>query len=411
MNRQFINLHTGKPLLTLVGWFLLLGSGMVRGQVIDYSRVKASGGRYKPTLVTAKPADSTRKNKSSLLTIKVFSGDISKPLTSAYAVMTSRITNKTERVAIANGQLIRVFERPDNLSIVVSAEGYKSAQRAMTIAVSPMGNRYEFDAQLDPAPIGLTVWAVDSRTNKLIHDAHFTISGKAGSTTLLLTPDTTTGLVKTELPNRGIYQLTSSANGYGDFTKSIRLDSVQNEARVILTPKRTLNVTETQALPEATVKSVKSTFIETPATLPGTKNPVLSSNMRLPAVTKKPFGSLEKGKAIQLTNIYFDQSSPVLHSESFPELDQLAVMLMENPTMQIELRGHTDNQGDFDLNVKLSRDRCQTVIDYLVSKGISKNRMKAVGRGPIDPIAPNNNEENRKKNRRVELVPVSEPRF
>ncbi|AUD07278.1 flagellar motor protein MotB [Spirosoma pollinicola] len=399
-----MTLHSGKVLLILMACFLLVGSGHVRSQVIDYSRLKASGGRYKPTIATARPADSVRKNKPSLLTIKVFSVDISKPLASAVAVMTSRITNRTERIAITNGQLTRVFERPDNLSIEVNADGYKSAQRTMTIAVSPTGNRYEFDAQLDPAPISLTVWAVDSRTNKPIHDAHFTVSGKAGNTTLLLTPDSTTGVVKTELPGKGMYQLTSSASGYGDFTKSIKLDSMQSEARVILTRKKTPDVTKAQALPEAVVKSAKSTFVETPVAKPIIKAPTLSGSIQMPAVTNKPFGSVENGKPVQLKNVYFDQSLPILRSESFPELDQLVSMLAENPAMQIELRGHTDNQGDFDLNVKLSRDRCQAVIDYLVTKGIAKNRLSALGRGPIDPIAPNNNEENRRKNRRVEFI-------
>lgn len=64
----------------------------------------------------------------------------------------------------------------------------------------------------------------------------------------------------------------------------------------------------------------------------------------------------------------------------------------------------TDNVGDFDLNVKLSQERCQSVMGYLVGRGIQKSRLQSVGRGPIDPVAPNNTEENRRKNRRVEFV-------
>ncbi|WP_240543473.1 OmpA family protein [Spirosoma foliorum] len=370
---------------------------------VDYSRIKASP-NVRP--VMAIPADSGRNVKPSVLTIKAFAVDISKPLTSAIAKITSRATGKTQQFSLVNGQLERVFTGADVLAIEVSGEGYTTVFRSMTIALSSAGNRYEFDAQLDPATIKLTVWAVDSRTNKLISDARFTISGKAGKTTLLLTPDSATGLVKTDLPGRGIYQLTSSANGYGDFTKSIKLDSVQSEARVMLTPKKTPDINQTQALPEAVVKSAKTTYVGTPAAKPAFRGPTLPSSLPMPVVTKKPFGTLEKGKAIPLKNIYFDQSSPVLRPESAPELDQLAVVLLENPSMQIEIRGHTDNQGDFDLNVKLSCDRCQAVVDYLVNKGISKTRLKAVGRGPIDAIAPNNNEENRKKNRRVEFVVI-----
>lgn len=112
----------------------------------------------------------------------------------------------------------------------------------------------------------------------------------------------------------------------------------------------------------------------------------------------------EKGKAITLNNIYFDRSSPVLRAESQPELDALAEALTQNPTVRIEIRGHTDSAGDFDLNVKLSQERCQSVEEYLIKKGIQRSRLQSKGRGSLDPIAPNTSEENRKKNRRVEFV-------
>jgi OmpA-OmpF porin, OOP family len=118
----------------------------------------------------------------------------------------------------------------------------------------------------------------------------------------------------------------------------------------------------------------------------------------------EPLKIPEKGKAITLNNIYFDRSSPVLRSESQPELDALAEALTQNPTVRIEIRGHTDNAGDFDLNVKLSQERCQAVESYLIKKGIDRRRLQSKGRGSLDPIAPNTSEENRKKNRRVEFV-------
>jgi outer membrane protein OmpA-like peptidoglycan-associated protein len=121
-------------------------------------------------------------------------------------------------------------------------------------------------------------------------------------------------------------------------------------------------------------------------------------------VETKSFGPIEKGKAITLNNIYFDQSSPVLRPESSLQLDELLEVLKQNPGIRVEIRGHTDNVGDFDLNVKLSRDRCQSVVDYLIQKGINANRLQTVGRGPVDAVAPNTTEENRKKNRRVEFI-------
>ena len=405
MSRQFVIRYGEKAWLTLIVYVLLAGSGVVRSQVIDYSRIKASGNVRKPALAPMGSADTARKNKPSILTIKVFSGDISKPLTSAFAVMTSRVTNRTERVDIANGQLTRVFEKPDNLSIEVSAVGYKSAQRTMVIALSPQGNRYEFDAQLDRMGIGLTVSAVDRSTNKIIPDVRFTISGKSsGVTSMTLTPDATTGLSKVELPSKGTYIVSSQAKGYADFTKPIKLDSAQNEARFILTANPKPEVAKPQSLPEvlvaASVSPLGPPVDRAPIPVPVIKTPISASAL----VAKQPFGLIEKGKPVRLNDIYFDQSSPVLRPESFPELDQLTAMLLADPALQIEIRGHTDNQGDFDLNVKLSRDRCQAIVDYLVAKGVQKARLKVVGRGPIDSIAPNNTEENRRKNRRVEFI-------
>ncbi|WP_020600384.1 OmpA family protein [Spirosoma panaciterrae] len=397
-----MGLHIIKLLLASGIYLLAVGMCMAQRQAIDYSRIKASP---KASPVMAGSVVAGRSTTPSLLTIKAFAVDISKPIPAASVKITSRTTGKTQQVRLTNGRLERVINEPDVLAIEVSEEGYTT--RTITIAVSPTGKPYEFDAQLDPAPVKLTVWAMDSQTRKIITDAHFTISGRVGEATLLLSPDTATGLIKIDLPRKGVYQLTSSAVGYGDFTKSIRLDSVENEARVMLTPQKTKVATEAQALPEAIVKSTKTVREETPAAPIPIKAPALSSALRVPTIPIAPpksLGVLEKGKPVQLANIYFDQSSPVLRSESYPELDQLATLLINNPSTQVEIRGHTDNQGDFDLNVKLSRDRCQAVIDYLAGKGIARNRLKAVGRGPIDPVAPNTSEANRLKNRRVEFV-------
>lgn len=121
-------------------------------------------------------------------------------------------------------------------------------------------------------------------------------------------------------------------------------------------------------------------------------------------VKSETFGDIEKGKSITLKNIYFDQSSPVLRVESFPELDQLIKLLQENPAIKILIKGHTDNAGDYKLNVKLSQERCEAVIDYLVKNKIEKSRLKADGKGPDEPVSPNTTEESRRKNRRVEFM-------
>ncbi|WP_229249183.1 OmpA family protein [Dyadobacter sandarakinus] len=122
------------------------------------------------------------------------------------------------------------------------------------------------------------------------------------------------------------------------------------------------------------------------------------------APTTRNFSEIKKGEAVRLNHIYFNQSSPDLRPESFEELNRLADLLKEHPGMRIEIRGYTDNTGDFNANVRLSKNRCEAVIAYLTGKGIQGKRLKVAGRGPRDPMAPNDSEENKKKNRRVEFV-------
>ncbi len=115
---------------------------------------------------------------------------------------------------------------------------------------------------------------------------------------------------------------------------------------------------------------------------------------------------IELGQSINLNNVFFVRSKPELLPTSYPELDRLAKLLKENSTIEIEIRGHTDNQGDPHLNVLLSEERVQTVTDYLVTAGINKSRVKGKGFGGAQPISPNDTEKNREKNRRVEFVIV-----
>src|SRR5699024_4918390 len=85
---------------------------------------------------------------------------------------------------------------------------------------------------------------------------------------------------------------------------------------------------------------------------------------------------IEVGSVIKLNNIFFERSKAVLLEESYPELRRLLEFMQENPTVVIELGGHTDNQGIARLNFALSEDRVEMVRDYLVGQGVSKKRIE-----------------------------------
>jgi outer membrane protein OmpA-like peptidoglycan-associated protein len=109
------------------------------------------------------------------------------------------------------------------------------------------------------------------------------------------------------------------------------------------------------------------------------------------------------GESIQLKNVFFVQSKAELKSESYPELDRLVKILKDNPTIEIELRGHTDSRGSAAANLDLSEKRVAAVRQYLIAKGVPMKRITGKGFGGSMPIAPSTTEENRQLNRRVEF--------
>ncbi|HNP78053.1 MAG: OmpA family protein [Cyclobacteriaceae bacterium] len=112
---------------------------------------------------------------------------------------------------------------------------------------------------------------------------------------------------------------------------------------------------------------------------------------------------IEVGERIKLNNVFFEQAKAILKQESYAELDRLVDIMKENPSMEIELGGYTDNQGNSVRLILLSQDRISTVKKYMTDKGIAPRRIAGKGYGPANPIAPNDTEEHRRLNRRVEF--------
>ena len=109
-------------------------------------------------------------------------------------------------------------------------------------------------------------------------------------------------------------------------------------------------------------------------------------------------------KPIILENVLFETGKSILLKESDVSLDKLVNQLNQNKIAEIEIHGYTDNVGDDNSNQKLSEERAKAVADYLISKNIDKSRLSYKGFGSKQPIASNDTEEGRKKNRRVEFI-------
>ena len=112
---------------------------------------------------------------------------------------------------------------------------------------------------------------------------------------------------------------------------------------------------------------------------------------------------IQKDQIFTLNNLMFERSKPNLLDKSYPALEKLVSILMENPAMRIELAGHTDGLGSQKAKKELSFERVEKIKKFLVEFGIDKRRIATVGYGGAHPVAPNDTEENRAKNRRVEV--------
>ena len=119
--------------------------------------------------------------------------------------------------------------------------------------------------------------------------------------------------------------------------------------------------------------------------------------------TSKP---TEKPRTVVLKNVFFETGAATLKNVSKAELDKLVVLLTDNPTMKIQINGHTDNVGSPEINQKLSLNRATAVMNYLIEKGVASERLRAKGFGESQPIDTNDTAEGRRNNRRTEFLVI-----
>ncbi len=116
-------------------------------------------------------------------------------------------------------------------------------------------------------------------------------------------------------------------------------------------------------------------------------------------------GGLAQAGHVEVPGIFFDSNKSEIKPESKPALEEVAKLLKANPSLRVWVVGHTDSVGGMEPNQKLSEARAGAVVKTLVTEqGISAVRLKGYGVGPLSPVASNDSEEGRAKNRRVELV-------
>ncbi len=124
---------------------------------------------------------------------------------------------------------------------------------------------------------------------------------------------------------------------------------------------------------------------------------------REPVVLDIDLEKIKTGSRMVLNNIFFEFDKYELQPTSFPELQKVLKFMRENPTIKIEISGHTDNKGSAEYNIELSKKRAEAVKSYLTKNNIPQNRVISVGLGSSKPITSNATERGQENNRRIEF--------
>ena len=144
-------------------------------------------------------------------------------------------------------------------------------------------------------------------------------------------------------------------------------------------------------------------------------NDVVEKGYQNAQVKSYVLADLAEEELLQLTatlgefaDAYFEFDDYRVGEASYPILDRVVDIMTRYPSIRLEIAAHTDNMGSFEYNIELSQKRAQSMVDYLVSKGIGGDRLEGKGYGESRPIASNNTEEGRMINRRVEFIILDE---
>lgn len=136
-------------------------------------------------------------------------------------------------------------------------------------------------------------------------------------------------------------------------------------------------------------------------------DPVFIGPIRVAAGGRDLYDVLAQKGRVAVQDIHFDSGKATIRSESAETLEKIGTMLQEHGDLKLMIEGHTDDEGEFDANMTLSRDRAAAVKTYLVENfGVEADRLRTMGLGSTQPVADNGTADGRQQNRRVELVQI-----
>lgn len=302
------------------------------------------------------------------------------------------------------------FIHPDGVSLFFSSEGHET-MGGFDIFQSTMN---ENGVWSDPENIGYPI-------NTTEDDVFYvtSVDGKRSYYSSEKEQGTGKDIFLIELPTIDVNPLTVMS---GTFTLGDKEGTVTDDAQIIVTDNESNNVV---GIYKPNKKTGNYLFVLPPGKnynvtyeakgyLFKSENLLVPKNSAYSSIKKEiNLAPIKANESIILNNVFFEFNSASLSKESKIELDKLFSLLANNPTINVEIQGHTDSKGKNSFNKKLSQNRAQSVKSYVINKGISEKRIIAKGYGEKYPIALNENKdgsdnpEGRALNRRIELKIIS----
>jgi len=303
------------------------------------------------------------------------------------------------------------FIHPDGVSLFFSSEGHET-----------MGGFDIFQTTMDENGVWSTPENIGYPINTTQDDVFYVTSVDGKRSYYSSEREDGTGgkdIYLIELPKTEVNPLTVMS---GTFSLGDKNGTVPDDAQIVVTDNESGAVV---GIYKPNKKTGKYLFILPPGKnynvtyeaqgyLFKSENLIVPKNSAFSSIKKEiVLAPIKANESIVLNNVFFEFNSSQVTKDSKIELDKLFSLLANNPTINVEIQGHTDSKGRNAYNKELSQKRAEAVREYVVNKGINAKRITAKGYGEKQPIARNentdgsDNEEGRALNRRIELKVVS----
>jgi type IX secretion system PorP/SprF family membrane protein len=364
--------------------------------------------------------------------IRLFDADTKKPISGTATIMENGV--KKEVLFTNQSEGSHQLTQKVNHIIRVESEGYN----IYDIQISNAGNEKrvsEVYLQKTVNYFDLDLAIVDKKSNEPVIAQVFLINNETGEEKLI----GTTSNLNQSLEIGKAHKLIARAEGYdlgeinvtydkiGTVSKTLFIDKtvIATQLKLIVLDENTKQPITITAMAICTQGPNKDqSALLAMNSLPPTKYSLNVGNSYEILITKEGYFNktvkfeaskvedvektvlltpIEVGASVIVEDLLFKTGKTELDERSYRILDQLVDFMKQNPTIKIELQGHTDSDGTPSANQKLSEGRAKSAMDYMINKGINAQRMTAKGYGQTQPIDSNSTPEGKAKNRRVEL--------